>query len=154
MCFNKSCYFKAMQKLKNRIQVKYLSAIITCFIFIQIILVEVWKEHTIFAHMVTGLMFIFMALAIFIIVWYTFKKIKKELSQSEEVFHSTFENAAIGMASVTLAGEFLKVNNSLCEITGYTEEELQHKNLREITWLQDLDVDYNNIKQLLNGDIP
>jgi PAS domain S-box-containing protein len=42
----------------------------------------------------------------------------------EARYHSTFENAGVGMAQVRLDGSWLRVNNRLCEILGYSREEL------------------------------
>jgi PAS domain S-box-containing protein len=46
------------------------------------------------------------------------------LKQSEERFRSTFENAPIGVALVDTEARYMKVNRSLCEMLGYSQEEL------------------------------
>ncbi|MBC7931102.1 MAG: PAS domain S-box protein, partial [Rubrivivax sp.] len=46
------------------------------------------------------------------------------LQESEELFRSAFDYAAIGMALVSSKGHWLQVNRSLCEILGYDETEL------------------------------
>jgi len=40
------------------------------------------------------------------------------LRESEEKFRATFEQAAVGVAHVSLSGDWLKVNKKLCGIIG------------------------------------
>ncbi|MFP4122841.1 MAG: PAS domain S-box protein [Coleofasciculus sp.] len=46
------------------------------------------------------------------------------LQESEERFRNAFDYAAIGMALVDLDGRFMKVNHSLCQMIGYSEEDI------------------------------
>ncbi len=75
------------------------------------------------------------------------------LRNSEARFRSAFDDAAIGMALVSLQGRFTKVNRSLCEITGYSEPELLSKTFVDITHPDDLDSDMNYVRQMLAGEI-
>ena len=77
-----------------------------------------------------------------------------ELMQSEERFRSAFDLAAIGRALATPDGRFQMVNNVLCEITGYTREELLTKTWPEITHPNYLEASIKSIEQLLKGQIP
>jgi PAS domain S-box-containing protein len=81
------------------------------------------------------------------------KKIEIALQQSEERFRLAFNDAAIGVALVSLEGQFLQVNRSLCEIVGYSEEELQATDFQTITYPDDLETDFNYVRQLLAGEI-
>jgi diguanylate cyclase (GGDEF)-like protein/PAS domain S-box-containing protein len=78
---------------------------------------------------------------------------EEALRESKERFHNAFDYAAIGMALVGLDGKWLQVNRSLCEIMGYSEQELLSTTCQEITHPDDQDIDLNYISQLLNGDI-
>ncbi|MCX7921903.1 MAG: PAS domain S-box protein [Clostridia bacterium] len=80
-------------------------------------------------------------------------KIQEALRESEDRFRTAFENAAIGMAIVSLEGRFLKVNQSLSDIVGYTEEELLATDFQSITHYEDLSVDLEYIQKLLNSEI-
>ena len=60
------------------------------------------------------------------------------LQESEERFRSAFDYAAIGMALVSQEGRWLQVNRSLCNIVGYSEEELLSTNIQSITHPDDL----------------
>ncbi len=60
------------------------------------------------------------------------RKIVDKLQESEERFRSIFELSSIGMALVEPDGSFLQVNRSLCEIVGYSENELLFMNFVDI----------------------
>lgn len=83
------------------------------------------------------------------------EKVRTEdaLRTSNEMFTSAFDASGIGMALVSPFGKWLNVNNSVCEITGYTKEELLQKTFQEITHPDDLELDLGFLKQLLNKEI-
>jgi len=84
----------------------------------------------------------------------TKEKLSEEaLRNSEEQFRTTFSYASIGIALVGLDGRWLQVNNAICGIVGYTEQELLCKTFQEITHPDDLDSDLNYVRQLLAGEI-
>jgi len=56
-----------------------------------------------------------------------------DVRSSEERFRTAFEDAQAGIALVSLEGRFLWVNRTLCEMFGYTREELTSKTYIEIT---------------------
>ena len=76
-----------------------------------------------------------------------------KLSKSETNFRNTFEQAAVGMAHVATDGRWLRVNQKLCEIVGYTKGELALKTFQDITHPDDLDKDLRYVRQILAGDI-
>ena len=76
-----------------------------------------------------------------------------ELGESEQRFRATFEQAAIGVAHVGLDGRWLRVNDKLCEITGYSREELSGMTFQDITHLDDLQKDVEHLGRLLAGGI-
>ncbi len=73
------------------------------------------------------------AIAETIMVYFNKKSNQDALTKSEANFRSSFEHAAIGMALVAPNGVFMKVNNALCDMVGYTSEELLSLSFREIT---------------------
>lgn len=75
------------------------------------------------------------------------------LRESEERFHSAFENAAIGMALVSSEGHWLQVNRSLCEMVGYSKQQLLATNFQAITHPDDLEKDLSLMQQVLSGEI-
>ncbi len=78
----------------------------------------------------------------------------EKLAQSELTLHATFEQAAVGLAHVGLDGRWLRVNQKLCEIVGYTRAELLSLTFQDITHPDDLADDVALVKQLLAGEIP
>jgi len=82
------------------------------------------------------------------------KQAEDLLRESEERFRGAFETAAIGMAVVSLDGRWVKVNTSLCNIVGYSEQELLTITDQEITHPDDLEIDRAFVKSLLAGAIP
>ncbi|MBA3922356.1 MAG: PAS domain S-box protein, partial [Nostocaceae cyanobacterium] len=75
------------------------------------------------------------------------------LQESEERFRATFEQAAVGIAHVDLDGRWLRVNQKLCDILGYTREELLMQKFQDITYPDDLESDLQSIRQLLTLEI-
>lgn len=58
--------------------------------------------------------------------------------QSEELLRAAFEQVAVGFSMTDLDGRFVKVNEALCGITGYSEEELLNASYQAITHPEDL----------------
>ena len=71
----------------------------------------------------------------------------------DSLFQTAFEHAAIGMALVSPEGNWLRVNRSICQITGYSEAELLKRTFQDITHPDDLDLDLANVKKMLAGEI-
>ncbi|WP_160006104.1 sensor histidine kinase [Nocardioides sp. AX2bis] len=65
----------------------------------------------------------------------------------------TFEHAPIGKAIVELDGTWRQVNAALCELTGYTEQQLLGMTFQDITHPDDLDLDLDHLGRLVEGEI-
>ena len=81
------------------------------------------------------------------------ERLTGELQVSEEHFRNAFDFAAIGMALVSPAGRWLRVNRVLCEIVGYTERELLALTFQDITHPDDLAADVEYVRRMLQGEI-
>jgi PAS domain S-box-containing protein len=81
------------------------------------------------------------------------KTAEAALRESEERFSNAFGYAAIGMALISLEGRWLKANQSICEIVGYSENELQGMTFQDITHPDDLDLDLEYVRQMIAGEI-
>ena len=81
------------------------------------------------------------------------KRAERALRESQEQFSNAFGNASIGMALVGTDGRWLQVNRSLCEIVGYTEQELLATTFQAITHPDDLAIDLAYVRQMLEGAI-
>lgn len=75
------------------------------------------------------------------------------LRESEERFRTAFEQAAVGIAHVSLAGDFLRLNQRFCDIIGYTQEEMQHLTFQDISYPEDLPTDLHYSRLVLSGQI-
>jgi PAS domain S-box-containing protein len=65
------------------------------------------------------------------------KKAQESLAQSEALLRTTFENASIGVCLVGMDGRFLKVNQTMCQLLGYTEQELVQMEFSDVTHDED-----------------
>lgn len=79
------------------------------------------------------------------------KEAEEKLRVSEETFRRSFENAAIGMATIDPLGKWVKVNGTLCDMLGYSWEELQVLSFRDITHPDDLEADLKLLDELIAG---
>jgi sigma-B regulation protein RsbU (phosphoserine phosphatase) len=80
------------------------------------------------------------------------KTAENDLRSSEEVYRTTFEEAAVGIAHVNLEGRLFWVNKKFCEITGYSLDEVNLLNFRNITYHADIAADEENLKRLIAGE--
>ncbi|HSO84489.1 PAS domain S-box protein [Thiocapsa sp.] len=65
--------------------------------------------------------------------------VRRALTESEERFRATFEQAAVGICHLDRQGFFLRVNRKLCDILGYTQEELLARTCRALAHPEDRD---------------
>lgn len=65
----------------------------------------------------------------------------------------TFDQAAIGMAVVSVDGSWLQVNESLCNLLGYSEQELRATSFQRLTHPEDLWQVQSYIQRVLDGYI-
>lgn len=73
--------------------------------------------------------------------------------QGQEAFRVMFEQAGFGVAQVSLDGQWLAVNQSLCDILGYSRQELLVKTLPEITRFDDVETELTDCRRLLDSQI-
>ncbi len=78
---------------------------------------------------------------------------RKKLHASDERFRATFEQAAVGIAHLSPEGSWLRVNQRLCDILGYSREELLALNFRDLTHPDDLAAHLDFVRRMLSGDI-
>lgn len=78
------------------------------------------------------------------------------LIESENRFRRAFEDSAIGMGLTSIQeysmGRWLKVNRSLCDMLGYTEDELLSRTFMQITHPDDLAKDLAAQDRILQGE--
>ena len=72
---------------------------------------------------------------------------------AEQRFHSTFENTAVGMAHVAENGRWLRVNQKLCDLVGYSRSELQSLRFQDITYPSDLAAALAQASKVASGEL-
>jgi diguanylate cyclase (GGDEF)-like protein/PAS domain S-box-containing protein len=79
----------------------------------------------------------------------------EQLYASEEAFRLAFEGAGTGMSMVSLdpaePGRYLRVNDAMCAITGYTAAELMSRTVADITHPDDLQADLAGLAGATTG---
>ncbi|EYC51474.1 diguanylate cyclase [Hylemonella gracilis str. Niagara R] len=73
-------------------------------------------------------------------------------SAYENLFSTVFEHAGIGMALVAPDGRCLHLNRKLCDLIGYTQDELLTKSLQDITHPDEQHADADQVHRLLVGE--
>ena len=79
--------------------------------------------------------------------------LEQALRESEQLYRSTFEMAAVGVSHVAPDGRWLRVNRRLCEIVGYSEQELLKRTFQEMTHPEDLPADLALTQKILDGEL-
>ncbi len=74
-------------------------------------------------------------------------------AEAEERFRNAFEYAPIGMALVSPDGQALQVNAALCQMLGYTHDELLRKPIAEVMHPDDLATADADRERLLSGAV-
>jgi PAS domain S-box-containing protein len=80
-------------------------------------------------------------------------EVERALRESEERFGNAFRYSPHGMAFVALDGRWLRANESLCEMLGYTEDELRESSFQRITHPDDVATDLDQLRKLMSGEI-
>ncbi|HTE19877.1 MAG TPA: PAS domain S-box protein, partial [Armatimonadota bacterium] len=81
------------------------------------------------------------------------KRADAALRESDERFRATFSQAAVGMCHLGLDGRWLWMNQKLCDIVGYTHQELRERTFTEITSPEDQAVSAEWFQRLLRGTV-
>ncbi|TMG14541.1 MAG: PAS domain S-box protein, partial [Chloroflexi bacterium] len=74
------------------------------------------------------------------------------LRQSQQRFRNAFQNAPIGIAVADLDGRFLEVNRALCQLLGYSEQQLLLTTVVAMTHPHDVDDFLAGTRELLTGE--
>lgn len=66
-------------------------------------------------------------------------QVETALLHSETQFRAIFEQASVGISIISLSGQFIRVNQRYCDLTGYSEAELQEKTDHELSHPEDIE---------------
>lgn len=82
------------------------------------------------------------------------RKTQAALLEREAMFRMLFEHSAVGAAQTDAqTGRFVRVNSRLCEMLGWSREELLKMGDKEVTHPDDLVQDQEQIRRILAGEI-
>ncbi len=79
------------------------------------------------------------------------KRSEEALRASEERFRAAYHNATVGMSIADVNGRIQEVNQALCGILGYSEQELLTRTFQSLTHPDDLTQNLERIHKLLVG---
>ena len=82
------------------------------------------------------------------------KAAEEELREAKETFANSFNYSGIAKALIAPGGKWLEVNDVICELTGYSREELNGMHYNEITFPEDVGIDVPLIEKLIAKEIP
>ncbi|NJO36729.1 MAG: PAS domain S-box protein [Rhizobiales bacterium] len=80
------------------------------------------------------------------------RRIGHELAVREARYRTLFEQASVGIAKVAFDGSWIRVNSRLCEILGYSSEELLERNLLALTHPEDRGLSIESLGRLKAGE--
>ena len=81
------------------------------------------------------------------------KKAEEELKLSEERHRAIYDQAYIGIARIAKIGRFLLVNERLCQMLGYSAEEMYRQTFYDLTLTEEVEDSLKNWDSLLSGEI-
>ncbi|CAF4651439.1 unnamed protein product [Rotaria sp. Silwood1] len=64
-----------------------------------------------------------------------------EINLSHQKFSNAFKHSGIGKALVSIEGKWIEVNKAICDMLGFSEEELKKIKFQDLTHPDDLDKD-------------
>jgi PAS domain S-box-containing protein len=81
------------------------------------------------------------------------KQVEEALRQSEERFRRVFEEGPLGICMVDVTGHLLRANAVLCEMLGYSDEELVGQPLLRFTHPADADLNTELVARTFAGNL-
>ncbi len=81
------------------------------------------------------------------------KEAEQQVRLNEMRLRGFFEQSLIGMTIISLEKNILQINDRLCEMWGYSREELLQMDWTQITHPDDLDVEIVQFNRLITGEI-
>jgi PAS domain S-box-containing protein len=76
-----------------------------------------------------------------------------DLVESERLYRSTFDAAPVGIVHVGLDGQWLRVNQRLCDLLGYSREELQSVALQELMQPEEVAGEAESFRRMAAGTL-
>ncbi len=111
------------------------------------------------ADLITLTLLVFIGITTMVVYWIAgvigrrIDSAEDNLRDSEKRFRSVFHQSAVGWARLSPDGVWLSVNKKLCDIVGYSQEELLSKTFQDITHPDDLEAELAYFQKLLANEI-
>ena len=80
-------------------------------------------------------------------------RISNDLLHYQKQLAATFSHAAVGIAHLNSAGDFIRVNQQFATMLGYTEAELIKCNFADVTYKEDLPEDLAAVQRLRDNEL-
>ncbi|HIJ84533.1 MAG TPA: PAS domain S-box protein, partial [Magnetococcales bacterium] len=97
---------------------------------------------------------LFSSLFFIILFWSERIALIREVIEIRQRFKKYYDVGLVGIADTSLETGWLRFNQRLCEILGYSPEELRRTNWIELTHPDDLDEELQEFRRALHGEIP
>ncbi len=82
------------------------------------------------------------------------KRAEEKLKESELLFRTLFEHAAVGVALIdTKSGQYIDINQKYCDFVGYSKTEMLNSAFQDVTFPQDVAENVEKNRLLINGEI-
>ncbi|MFH1811404.1 MAG: PAS domain S-box protein [Pseudomonadota bacterium] len=78
--------------------------------------------------------------------------LRPDLAEGEAQLQLIFDQAPVGICLVGLDKRFLKCNAEFCSFLGYSEEELKHRTITEVTLPEDVAIGMADLKAIVAGE--
>ena len=76
-----------------------------------------------------------------------------DLVESERLYRSTFDAAPVGIVHVGMDGQWLRINQRLCDLLGYSCDELQDRAIQELMQADDVAGEAESFRQMAAGTL-
>ena len=80
------------------------------------------------------------------------RQVQEALAESETRYRTTFQQAPVGIGSLTLDGQWIETNDTLCQLLGFTREELVARSMLLITHPDDRPDDREAFARIEDGE--
>ena len=104
-------------------------------------------------HELLGIVLLLVASLVGLYGCYRLTKLHQGYRLLHQHYHSTFDQAPVGMAHVALDGRFIRVNERYAQMLHYDVSEIVGKTFQEFTHPADLADDVNSVQALAAGQI-
>lgn len=81
------------------------------------------------------------------------KQTEEQLDRQAEKFRNAFEYSGIGLSLVDMDGKWIQINKALCDMVGYTREEILGIRFQDITYAEDIELNMELLRRAISGEI-